>query len=355
MTDDMSRLGEPVGEPTDEATPANDVVVSAQEGLAEAQAAGAEVGAVDATAPGAENVPTATTDASPDEDEAFAARYAGFTSGEGLADAPRPEEAGGMETQAASTPADAVVHTSEPATPGTADAAGIATVAAAGAVVAPTEQLAAPYTAPDAAAYAPTPEQLAAAAAVQQPIFVQAPLPPTPRGNRGVGALIGLLAAASFAVLYLAAYLCLGLISGEFTFANIGTAAQGALVSVWLWVATAVFYLAFLVFVAIANRARWGIYVILGLLIGLASYGGHVVGQLFQAPFWSLTASQGVALVESQLVAPLAFIAFVIGRELTIWFGAWIAMHGRRATEYNREALLEYERTLEAGPTLTRV
>ena len=174
-------------------------------------------------------------------------------------------------------------------------------------------------------------------------------LPPVHRRQ-----LLGLLAAVSFAVLYLAAYLGLGLLSGEFTFGTIGAAAQGALTSMWLWATTAVFYLAFLLFVAIANRARWGIYVILGILVGVASYGGHLVGQLFQAPFWSLTASQGVALVEAQLVAPLAFIAFVIGRELTIWFGAWVAMHGRRATEYNREALLEYERTLEAGPTLTR-
>ncbi|NLA10138.1 MAG: hypothetical protein GX871_08050, partial [Microbacteriaceae bacterium] len=41
MTDDMSRLGEPVGEPAEEGTPVDDVVVRAQEGLAEAEAAGA--------------------------------------------------------------------------------------------------------------------------------------------------------------------------------------------------------------------------------------------------------------------------------------------------------------------------
>ena len=49
---------------------------------------------------------------------------------------------------------------------------------------------------------------------------------------------------------------------------------------------------------------------------------------------------------------PLAIAAFVIGRELTIWFGAWVAARGRRVTELNREAQREYERTLEAGPQL---
>lgn len=355
MTDDMSRIGEPVGEPADEATPAHDVVVSAQEGLAEAEAAGADARAADSgTADGAARTGETADTATDDDDAAFAARYAGYTSDEAGADAPQAERAGGMDAQSASAPTDAVVTASEPLEPVPGAPVSPAAATALPAVAVPSE----PYLAPATTApeqYSGTPVTDQYAASTPQPIFVQAPLPPNPRGNRGVGALIGLLAAVSFAVLYLAAYLVIGLISGEFTIDNIGTAAQGAVMSVWLWVATAVFYLALLVFVAIANRARWGIYVILGLLIGVASYGGHLVGQLFDAPFWSLTASQGVALVEAQLVAPLAFVAFVIGRELTIWFGAWIAMHGRRATEYNREALLEYERTLEAGPTLTRV
>jgi hypothetical protein len=45
-------------------------------------------------------------------------------------------------------------------------------------------------------------------------------------------------------------------------------------------------------------------------------------------------------------------VAFVLGRELTIWFGAWVAARGKRVTELNDEAQREYERTLEAGPRL---
>jgi hypothetical protein len=86
-----------------------------------------------------------------------------------------------------------------------------------------------------------------------------------------------------------------------------------------------VFYLAFWLLGAIINRGRWGHWVIFGLLVGAASYGGHLLGQLFQAPFWQLTARQGQEVVQGQLLAPLAIVAFVVGRELTIWFGAWVA------------------------------
>ena len=82
---------------------------------------------------------------------------------------------------------------------------------------------------------------------------------------------------------------------------------------------------------------------------------GHLLGALFQAPFWMLTASEGRALVDEQLLSPLAIAAFIIGRELTIWFGAWVSARGARVTELNVEAQREYERTLEAGPQLTRV
>jgi hypothetical protein len=88
--------------------------------------------------------------------------------------------------------------------------------------------------------------------------------------------------------------------------------------------------------------------------VGLFSWFGVILGELLQAPFWTLTSSQGVALIVDNLFAPLAVLAFIIGRELTIWFGAWAAARGRRVTELNTEAMREYERTLEAGPQLYR-
>ncbi len=40
--------------------------------------------------------------------------------------------------------------------------------------------------------------------------------------------------------------------------------------------------------------------------------------------------SEGDELIKDQLYAPLAIAAFIIGRELTIWFGAWAAARGKR-------------------------
>ncbi|WP_337005481.1 MULTISPECIES: ABC transporter [unclassified Microbacterium] len=200
----------------------------------------------------------------------------------------------------------------------------------------------------------PSEPLVAAAAASPQPIFVQAPEAPRDRGNRGTAGAIGLLATLVFAVLYLGATLGLGAISGDVTGENIGQTAVAPLMTWGYWTPVVVFFLGFWLLGAIINRGRWGLWVVFGIIVGVIAYAGHILGQLFEAPFWKLTASQGLDLVGGQLLAPLAIAAFVFARELTIWFGAWVARSGARKTELNIEAQREYERTLEAGPTLPR-
>jgi len=190
--------------------------------------------------------------------------------------------------------------------------------------------------------------------AAPQPIFVQAPEPPRELGNRGAAGGIGLLATLSFAILYLGAILGLGALAGDVTAENIGTEALAPLMTWAFWVPVVVFFLAFWLLGAFVNRARWGKWVILGLLVALATYGGHLLGQLFQAPFWRIPASEAADLVNEQMLAPLAIAAFVFARELTIWFGAWVSRSGARKKVLNAEAQAEYERTLEAGPSALR-
>ncbi|MDQ0728468.1 ABC transporter [Microbacterium sp. W4I20] len=187
-----------------------------------------------------------------------------------------------------------------------------------------------------------------------QPIFVQAPEPPRDRGNRGTAGAIGLLATLVFAILYLGATLGLGALAGDVTGENIGEAVVAPLVTWGFWTPVVVFFLGFWLLGAIINRGRWGLWVVFGILVGVIAYAGHILGQLFEEPFWKLTSAQGLELVGTQLLAPLAIAAFVFARELTIWFGAWVARSGARKTELNAEAQREYERTLEAGPTLAR-
>lgn len=205
-----------------------------------------------------------------------------------------------------------------------------------------------------AAATTPASEEPTRAYGGPQPIFVQAPEAPRPRGNRGAAGAIGLLAAVCFAVLYLAATLGLRLLTDGLQVAELGSAALSALTTWQLWVPTAAFYVGFWFLGALINRGRWGHWVVWGLLVGVVAWVGYLLGVLLAAPFWMITARQSIELLQDNVLAPLAIVAFVLGRELTIWFGAWVAARGRRVTELNAEAQREYERTLEAGPQLSQ-
>ncbi|GAA5147186.1 hypothetical protein GCM10025768_06800 [Microbacterium pseudoresistens] len=207
----------------------------------------------------------------------------------------------------------------------------------------------------DTRIFAPEPaaEPTVTGAAAPGPIFVQAPEPPRDRGNRGTVAGIGILAALCFAVLYLGTALGIGALAGNVEGDTFVDSVLEALTSWQLWVPTAVFFIAFWLLGAIINRGRWGFWVVFGILVGVASYGGHLLGQLFAAPFWNISSAQAGELVNVNLLAPLAIAAFIFGRELTIWFGAWAARSGARKTVRNAEAQREYERLLEAGPKLS--
>ena len=336
------------GEPVEEPAPVDDVVGQANEGLADAEAARRD--------------PVADADSAPEDAVVEPEPAEGAPVEPGPAEPARAEPAAAAPFDTGDTPwyeRDDVPLDDDPATeivePTAAAPEPEPVVVAEPAVVAEpvaepvgeTEVLAPTVVAPAATTVAP-----AAYGQQPQPIFVQAPEPPRPRGNRAAAGAIGLIAALCFAVLYLAAALVVDLLTGEVTGSDVVPWLAGALGTWSLWVPVVVFFLAFWLLGAIVNRGRWGMWVIFGLLVGLAAYGGHILGQLFQAPFWTLTASQGGDLVESQLWVPLAFAAFIFGRELTIWFGAWVSARGKRVSELNYEAQREYERTIEAGPTI---
>lgn len=324
MSDPKSSYGEPVDEPHG----VDDVVGRANEGLADAEAARRD--AVGAETPVEE---TPAEAAASDADAAAADEPADRT-----VDAPATPTPVAVEPDPwESEEAESLAYTPTVTPVAAADEAPTVVDAP---VVTPSEPVVA--------------EPAVVAAAAPQPIFVQAPEAPRPRGNRAAAGAIGLLAALAFAVLYLAVWLGVGAIEGDVTGDNVGTTVVGALATWSLWVPVVVFFIAFWLLGAIINRGRWGAWVIFGILVGAAAYGGHILGALFQAPFWELTASEGAELIEAELLTPLAIAAFIIGRELTIWFGAWAAARAKRVTELNVEAQREYERTLEAGPQLVR-
>ena len=360
------------GEPVEEPTSVDDVVGRAHEGLAEAEAAGRDATAegypTDTTSAPATSAPAASAPAaadpaaapttrdplSPDyepSDEDYAA--AGYDPAEPVAPARDMTDAQPASSSGYAAAGSPVYDVSEGATTErvTTDDAPEATSSPSAARDAYEPPAAVRYDAPVVAERDPIGSS---GSSGPQPIFVQAPEAPRPRGNRGTAGAIGLVAAVAFAVLYLAAWLGFAALEGEVTTENLVDVTLETLATWAFWVPVVVFFLAFWLLGAVINRGRWAHWVIFGLLVGVASYGGHLLGQLFQAPFWMLTPSEAAALVDEQLLVPLAATAFILGRELTIWFGAWVAARGRRVTELNAEAQREYERTLEAGPQLYR-
>ncbi|MCE4027390.1 ABC transporter [Microbacterium sp. Au-Mic1] len=187
---------------------------------------------------------------------------------------------------------------------------------------------------------------------VPPPIFVQAPEPPRERGNRGAIFGIGLLAAIAFAILYLGTALGIAAFDGKVTTDSVGTYLLDQVRSPGLWIPVVVFAIGFWLLGGIINRGRWGYWVVFGIIVGGFAYGGHLLGAIGSVEFWKLGATQLAENVNGQLLAPLAIAAFIFGRELTIWFGAWAARAGARRTAQNEEAQREYERVLEAGPQL---
>ncbi|GAB3603718.1 ABC transporter [Microbacterium aureliae] len=347
MSDPKSTYGEPVEEPTHD----GDVVGRANEGLADAEAARRDAAAREA-ADAAPSTSTGPLRADLNGRSADAADEP--VSDQPVSDAPEPASA--VHASAYDAPATSVYDA-----PGTGDAPRVTASEPSGEHHEHDTYAAAPerrdhdvYAAPAATGGALGAGAAATSGFGGQPIFVQAPEAPRPRSNRAAAAGIGILAALSFGALYLAAWLGIGALEGDVDLAGVGTTALEALATWSFWVPVVVFFLAFWLLGAAINRGRWGLWVILGLLVGLAAYGGHLLGQLFQAPFWMLTAREGAELLEGQYLAPLAIAAFVFARELTIWFGAWVASRGRRVTELNVAAQREYERTLEAGPQLVR-
>ncbi|MGJ0389195.1 ABC transporter [Microbacterium sp. CGR1] len=325
----------------------NDVVDSANAGLDAAAAAGAGVSGTPAdTTDPADVKPAATTTPAVDPDlaafEAAENEHPGTFATRELNDPKYLDDDKGATTTSWNTDADATAAYTPPVAHEQSALAGAAysSVDDTETRIVPSEPAVA--------------EPIIAPPLQQQPIFVQAPEPPRERGNRGTAGAIGLLATVAFAILYLGATLGLGAFAGDVTGENIAESALAPLTTWGYWVPVVVFFLGFWLLGAFINRGRWGLWVVFGIIVGLIAYGGHILGALFEAPFWLLSAREGNELVGAQLFHPLAIAAFVFARELTIWFGAWVARSGARKTELNAEAQREYERTLEAGPTLSR-
>ncbi|EYT52120.1 hypothetical protein H490_0114125 [Leucobacter sp. UCD-THU] len=176
-------------------------------------------------------------------------------------------------------------------------------------------------------------------------LYMQTPMPPEIRGNRGAGVLIALLATVGFVLLYagvIALWLAPTLAPSQFVD---GLTAE--LVSWSTAAAAGAFFVGLAVLVLIVGRAGWWAYVLGSFLVGLVVWMAATAGLLVdEAGFRALLNIAPVAIAERFGLTIPAIVAGLAAREAAIWFGAWIGGRGRRMKQRNAVALAEYEAAL---------
>ncbi len=183
-------------------------------------------------------------------------------------------------------------------------------------------------------------------------LYMQTPMPPEIRGNRGAGVLIALLATVGFAVVY-AGVLALWLAPTTPPSRFVTTLLDAGL---WpLVAASAAFLVGLSLLVLVVGRAGWWAYILGGFLVGVFVWGATVLGAAFAVFQFSggsgLTAAVGGSLTPLSLIQEFGLLlpviaAGIVAREATVWFGAWIGARGRKVTRKNAEAVAEYEAAL---------
>ena len=181
-----------------------------------------------------------------------------------------------------------------------------------------------------------------AAAAQPAVVFVTAPQPPKKRGARGVGAVVALLSAGVFAVVYAALVSLIAILVRGVSLQEV----VSSLSSPAYWLPVVVFFLAYLLLVVIVNRAGWWAHVLGGFFVAVVVWISFVGAAIIDAGALGGSAAVVTAIVVQQLTNPLGFAAAIAAREVPIWVGGIVSRRGRTARARNVEARASYEREL---------
>lgn len=182
-------------------------------------------------------------------------------------------------------------------------------------------------------------------------LYMQSPMPPDLKGNRGAGVAISLLATIAFAVLY--AGIVSVWISQQYPPSTFLTEGLLPWVTSWGFIAAVIaFFIGMVLLVLIFGRAGWWAYVIFSLFVGVLVWAVSTgIYAYIGTPFETTTALRadndgliGAARALAFTVPTLG--AAVLAREVAIWFGAWIGARGRKVKAENAELLKEYETAL---------
>lgn len=181
-----------------------------------------------------------------------------------------------------------------------------------------------------------------------QTVYISAPVPPKKKGNRGYGVLFAFLGTLAFAILFAAVIaLILLLVRPQNAF---GGSILGFIGSSAFWVPVAVFFVVFALFALIVNRGNWVAWVFSSFLLAFVVYLLSIgIILLLEGALGMTPAEASQDFSQLALSAPL-IVAGILAREVTIWFGAAVAVRGRKVRERNLEARAAYERELDNQP-----
>ncbi|AYF97586.1 hypothetical protein [Protaetiibacter intestinalis] len=174
-------------------------------------------------------------------------------------------------------------------------------------------------------------------------VYVQAPTPPAPRGNRGFGVLISIIGAIAFALLYLgAASIIIAFTPGANVEASIGK----FLVSGAFWAPVAAYAVFAVLFALIVNRAAWWAHVIGSLFVAALTYAASIAALALASNIFAMTPDQAVDFFGIVAVSPFLLSALALAREASLWFGLAIASRGRRVKERNATERALFEQSV---------
>ncbi|MBC9954389.1 hypothetical protein ICM05_06970 [Leucobacter sp. cx-42] len=175
-------------------------------------------------------------------------------------------------------------------------------------------------------------------------LYMQTPMPPDLRGNRGVGVLISLVAMVGFGVVLAGVYAAWQ--APQFPPSTYLSEGLLPLLQNWGFEAAVFgFFAALALLVLIVGRAGWWAYIVFGFFVGVATWLAATAGAALYARF-GLGIGIGTdpfAIIEQYGFTMPAIAAGIVAREVTVWFGAWIGFRGRRVRNRNAELLDEYE------------
>lgn len=166
-------------------------------------------------------------------------------------------------------------------------------------------------------------------------VYVEAPLPPKKKGNRGMGALFALLSVLLYgALLALTAFIAAFFITGTAAFAP----------SALFFVPILAFAVGFLLLVLVLNRANWSAFVIGSIFVAAFVYFGTIGGVLLLNNVVLMTGAEASSAFRQLLTSPIIILAALLAREVSLWAGAAISARGRAVKAKNAEARAAFDR-----------